>query len=285
MISILKRILLFIFLILIYANVLFSVKLEYPRETPLYLRNFVDTAVLQITDDLNSIWGFELELPVNIIFEKEYGLSAKGEAVMYPDHHEIILSPSATKIPELLRHEFMHLYTFEWMYENNYTNLPLWFIEGIAVWYERRSVDVISKLDPFNTWKETDFLDIKEYPSGDAFSRYYDFLSDFFYRIDEKINLRNEFQAIMKDIPEKGNIHQTLSEFLKTDFSSFHSQWRIDRMLVSLGGFIFVNLSYIIPAAVIFFLGLFTLMKNRNIKDTFTPDLEKKFGKNYWKKE
>lgn len=263
----------------------FSVETSFDRETPLYLRNFASGYVDSIHEDLKSVWGFELSLPVKIVFEKGYGLAAKGEAVMYPDHHEIILSPSASKIPELLRHEIMHLFTFEWMLHNEFGDLPLWFIEGLAVWYENRVPSSISNLDPLNTWKETDFLGITKYPEGDAFSRYYDFLADFFYSLQKRRDFRNGLEEIMNSILVRQNTVDALSDFYESDFVLIHGRWRLERTFISFWGFVFINMGFIFPALVILFLGIYTFSKNKNIKDTFSAELEKKYGKNYWKEE
>ncbi len=274
-------------LIIIFALcsvVSFSMMLEFDRTTPLYLKNFIEKHLNSISEDLEQLWRIELNFPIEIKLEKQRGMGASGEAAFDGERFYLFLTPVASAIPDLLRHEMMHLYTFQWLYNQRIDEAPLWFVEGLAVWYEARLIDSIRDLDPFSLLNEIDVLTVVEYPGGAAFSRYYQFLADFFYDLDAEIDLRKSFRIILDRLAETGDFVLSITGDTER-FYSLYDEWKWKRFFASLGGFIYLQLSWGLPALAVIFLWVVYLVRKRRFKDGDIRELEKLYGERYWERK
>jgi len=177
----------------------------------------------------------------------------------------------------------MHLFTFQWLFSNQIKSAPLWFLEGLAVWYENHSTKNIEKLNPVSLLDEIDVISRKDYPSGDAFARYYSFLADFFYYLDSKIGLEEHFNQILEDIKETGEFKAAITP--GKDFKTVYANWKRQKIIFSVFSFITLQLSWALPALVVIFMGIYILIRRRNIKDINIKDLERIYGKEYWKND
>jgi hypothetical protein len=277
------RILFLIPLLLFFSCVCFSLSLEFDRTTPLYLKNFIEKHVNIVSEDLEQLWGTELEFPIEIKLEKQRGLGASGEAAFDGEQFYLFLTPVASAIPDLLKHEMMHIYTFQWFYSNDFQSAPLWFIEGLAVWYESHSIESIKDLNPISLMKEINVLEVEAYPVGDAFSRYYQFLADFFYEIDAEYDIRKSFNEMLKRLKKTHDFYLLFDEDSDV-FFSLYEVWKRKRILISLGGFVFLQLSWLLPAVAVVFLGIIYLIRSRRFKDVNIKELERLYGEKYWRK-
>jgi hypothetical protein len=277
------RILFLISLLLFFSCVCFSLSLEFDRTTPLYLKNFIEKHVNIVSEDLEQLWEIELEFPIEIKLEKQRGLGASGEAAFDGERFYLFLTPVASAIPDLLKHEMMHIYTFQWFYSNDFQAAPLWFIEGLAVWYESHSIESIKDLNPVSLMKEINVLEVEKYPAGDAFSRYYQFLADFFYEIDAEYDIRNSFNEMLKRLKKTRDFYLFFDEDSEA-FFSLYAVWKRKRFLISLSGFVFLQLSWLLPAVAVVFLGIIYLIRSRRFKDVNIKELERLYGEKYWRK-
>jgi len=267
-----------------FSVTVFSFDLEYKEKYPTYLTNYVEYLLEKENSYLEKLWGLELKFPVEVSIERIREMGAKGEAGFDGERFYLFITPVSEEIPSLLKHEFMHIFSFQWFYNNGIFDSPLWFVEGLAVWNESRGIEAISELNPISTWKESDFISIETYPQGDAFSRYYSFLSDFFFFIDREIDISSNFMAILNSYKTSGSAEKAFS-LNGFDFSKKYFEWRVQRFFASLAGFIFLSLSWLLPAIFIAFSGIYILIRRKKIKDTFDPKLEKVFGERYWEKK
>jgi len=272
-----------IVLFLLLSVTVFSITLEFDRTTPLYLKNFIEKHIVRISDDLEQLWQTTLEFPIEIKIEKQRGMGASGEAAFDGESFYLFLTPVASAIPDLLEHEMMHIYTFQWLYDYRINAAPLWFIEGLAVWYESHSIDSIRELDPASLLKEINILDVEQYPEGAAFSRYYQFLADFFYELDSEVDIRASFSEILSRIKTDGDFISAMTGSHER-FYDLYGNWRWKRFFASLGGFIYLQLSWVLPACTIIILGLFYLFRRSRYKDGDLRELERLYGKRYWEK-
>jgi len=272
-----------IVLFLLLSVTVFSITLEFDRTTPLYLKNFIEKHIVRISDDLEQLWQTTLEFPIEIKIEKQRGMGASGEAAFDGESFYLFLTPVASAIPDLLEHEMMHIYTFQWLYDYRINAAPLWFIEGLAVWYESHSIDSIRELDPASLLKEINILDVEQYPEGAAFSRYYQFLADFFYELDSEVDIRASFSEILSRIKTDGDFISAMTGS-RERFYDLYGNWRWKRFFASLGGFIYLQLSWVLPACTIIILGLFYLLRRSRYKDGDLRELERLYGKRYWEK-
>ena len=256
---------------------------SYDRETPLYLKNYINPLIQSNYGELQELWGIGLEYPVEITIERKRQLGASGEASFDGKTYYLFMTPVTEKIPSLLRHEMMHLFTFQWLFSNQIKSAPLWFLEGLAVWYENHSTKNIEKLNPVSLLDEIDVISRKDYPSGDAFARYYSFLADFFYYLDSKIGLEEHFNQILEDIKETGEFKAPITP--GKDFKTVYANWKRQKIIFSVFSFITLQLSWALPALVVIFMGIYILIRRRNIKDINIKDLERIYGKEYWKND
>lgn len=272
-----------VLLVIIFSaiNLLFAFQIEFERTTPLYIRNFVEPQITAIASDLSDLWNVELEFPLYIKIERKRTLGASGEASFDGKIFRLFITPVTDAIPSLIRHEMMHVYTFQWLYSNQIYNAPLWFLEGLAVWYEKHNGANIADVNPVSLMKELDVLAVEQYPSGDAFARYYSFLADFFFYLDSKIDIRGSFDEILSRLKQTGDFDNAFLDHKK--FKNIYSSWKRQRLFMSILGFVIMQFSWFVPALVIVFLGLWTYVKRKNIKEIDIRELERYYGKNYWK--
>ena len=251
---------------------------------PAYLENWIQTNLERVDEELQSIWGFSLQFPVSVKVQRERALGARGEAAFDGNLYHVFLTPIAEEIPSLLRHEWMHLYTFDWMVRNpGHSSLPLWWVEGLAVWFEGRHGIDWNNVLPWQLIRESNLLSIEEYPQGGAFPRYYTLLSDFFAFLERKVNFQEHLPLVLQRLSQGADIFQAFSGFC--ELQSVFRSWRWRVSLLSLLSFFAFHFFLSVPAVVVFALGLFLLWRRRKIKDSFDPSLERRFGKEYWKKQ
>lgn len=277
-----KRFWFFFLLLLIIVTPCFSIEMDFERTTPLYLRNYIQPQIETISSELSNLWNIELEYPLYVTIERKRQLGASGEASFDGTQFRLFMTPVTDAIPSLLRHEMMHVYTFQWFYNNEIYDVPLWFVEGLAVWYENHKGVNIRDVNPISLIQEIDILNVNNYPSGDAFARYYSFLADFFFFIDKKLDIQNSFQDILARLKEKGDYKEAFAD--QKTFDKWYSQWKRTRIFASIFGFIVLQFSWFVPAVIIVILGIYNYIKRRDIKDVDICKLEKYYGKGYWKK-
>jgi len=261
----------------------FSIEIEFERTTPLYLRNFIQPQIETISSELSNLWNIELEYPLLVTIERKRQLGASGEASFNGTQFSLFMTPVTDAIPSLLRHEMMHVYTFQWFYNNGIYDAPLWFTEGLAVWFENHKGVNIRDVNPVSLMKEIDVLKVDNYPSGDAFARYYSFLADFFFFIDNKLDIQDSFQEILSRLKETGDYKEAFTD--KKTFNNWYTQWKRTRIFASLFGFIVLQFSWFVPAVIIVILGIYTYIKRSDVKDIDIRKLERYYGKDYWKKD
>jgi hypothetical protein len=240
----------------------FSIEIEFERTTPLYLRNFIQPQIETISSELSNLWNIELEYPLLVTIERKRQLGASGEASFNGTQFSLFMTPVTDAIPSLLRHEMMHVYTFQWFYNN-----------GVN----------IRDVNPVSLMKEIDVLKVDNYPSGDAFARYYSFLADFFFFIDNKLDIQDSFQEILSRLKETGDYKEAFTD--KKTFNNWYTQWKRTRIFASLFGFIVLQFSWFVPAVIIVILGIYTYIKRSDVKDIDIRKLERYYGKDYWKKD
>jgi len=280
---IMKKPLLVVLLILMIFSSAFSLELIFERTTPLYLRNFIQPQIESISSELSELWNVELDYPLFIEIERKRQLGASGEASFDGTQFRLFMTPVTDAIPALLRHEMMHVYTFQWFYNNDLYDAPLWFIEGVAVWYENHKGVNIRDVNPVSLIKEIDVLNVNSYPTGDAFARYYSFLADFFFYLDSKLNLKETFSEILQRLKTKGDYKEAFTD--RKTFNKWYDEWKRTRIIMSIFGFIVLQFSWFVPAIIIIILGIYTYVKRKDVQDTDIRRLERYYGKNYWKKE
>ncbi len=267
----------------IFLSTAFSFEIEFERSTPLFLRNYIQPQIETISSELTDLWGLELEYPLYVTIERKRQLGASGEASFDGKQFQLFMTPVTDAIPSLLRHEMMHVYTFQWFYNNEIYDAPLWFVEGLAVWYEKHKGVNIRDVNPVSLIREIDVLSVNNYPSGDAFARYYSFLADFFFFLDNKLDIRGSFKEIRERLTTTGDYKAAFTD--KKTFNDWYSQWKRTRIIASVAGFIVLQFSWFLPALIIAFLGIYTYIKRKEIKDIDIHRLEKLYGKRYWEKE
>ena len=268
---------------LLFLSTTFSIEIQFERTTPLYLRNFIQPQIETISSELADLWGIELEYSLFVTIERKRQLGASGEASFDGSQFRLFMTPVTDAIPSLLRHEMMHVYTFQWFYNNDIYNAPLWFVEGLAVWYEKHRGVNIRDVNPVSLIQEIDVLSVNNYPSGDAFARYYSFLADFFFFLDNKLNIRDSFNEILERLTVTRDYKEAFT--VEKTFNDWYSQWKRTRIIASVAGFIVLQFSWFVPAVIIVFLGIYTYIKRRETKDIDIRRLEKLYGKRYWEKE
>lgn len=268
---------------LLFLSTTFSIEIQFERTTPLYLRNFIQPQIETISSELADLWGIELEYSLFVTIERKRQLGASGEASFDGSQFRLFMTPVTDAIPSLLRHEMMHVYTFQWFYNNDIYNAPLWFVEGLAVWYEKHRGVNIRDVNPVSLIQEIDVLSVNHYPSGDAFARYYSFLADFFFFLDNKLNIRDSFNEILERLTVTRDYKEAFT--VEKTFNDWYSQWKRTRIIASVAGFIVLQFSWFVPAVIIVFLGIYTYIKRRETKDIDIRRLEKLYGKRYWEKE
>jgi len=278
-----KRILIIFLFVLIMESFGLSIEIHFERTTPLYLRNFLQPQIEQISTELSALWGIQLDYPLYITIERKRQLGASGEASFDGNQFDLFMTPATDVIPSLLRHEMMHVYTFQWFYNHDLYNAPLWFVEGLAVWYEKHKGVNIRDVNPVSLIKEIDVLNVDTYPTGDAFARYYSFLSDFFFYLDAQIDIGKSFESILARLEKTGDYQKA---FVDADtFYHLYAKWKRTRIALSVLGFIVMQFSWFLPAIIILILGIWTYGKRKQIHDIDIRDLEKQWGKEYWKKD
>lgn len=277
-----KRLWVIFILFFLMLSICFSIEIEFQRTTPLYLRNYIQPQIETISSELSNLWNIELEYPLFVTIERKRQLGASGEASFDGTQFRLFMTPVTDAIPSLLRHEMMHVYTFQWFYNNEIYDAPLWFVEGLAVWYENHKGVNIRDVNPISLIKEIDVLKVDNYPSGDAFARYYSFLADFFFFIDTKLNIQNSFKEILTRVKETGDYKKAFTD--DKTFKNWYSEWKSTRIFASVFGFIVLQFSWFVPAIIIVILGIYTYIKRSDVKDIDIRKLERHYGKNYWKK-
>jgi len=278
--AIMKR---YTLLIIIFSitGTLLAFQIEFERTTPLYMKNFIEPQIETVALDLSDLWNIELEFPLYVEIARKRTLGASGEASFDGKLFRLFMTPVTDAIPSLIRHEMMHVYTFQWLYSNQISDAPLWFLEGLAVWYERHNGVNISDVNPVSLFKEIDVLSVDQYPSGDAFARYYSFLADFFFHLDSEIDIRDSFDGILSRLKATGDFDNAFVDHKR--LNSIYRAWKSQRLFMSILGFVIMQFSWFVPAIVIVFLGLWTYVKRKNIRDVDIRELERRYGKNYWK--
>jgi len=278
-----KRILIIFLCVLFLGSFGLSIEIHFERTTPLYLRNFIQPQIEQISAELSALWEIQLDYPLYVTIERKRQLGASGEASFDGKRFDLFMTPATDVIPSLLRHEMMHVYTFQWFFNNDRYNAPLWFVEGLAVWYEKHKGVNIRDVNPVSLIKEIDVLNVNTYPAGDAFARYYSFLSDFFFFLDAQIDIANSFDSILERLEKKDDYKEA---FIDTQtFDHLYQRWKRSRITLSVFGFIVMQFSWFIPAITILILGIWTTNKRKHIQDIDIRELEKRYGKDYWKKD
>ncbi|MFP4460732.1 MAG: hypothetical protein ACLFQE_00875 [Thermotogota bacterium] len=278
-----KRLLILFFLCGLALSPGFSIEINFERTVPLYLRNFIEPQIERISLELSDLWNVELEYPLLIEIERKRQLGASGEASFDGTQFRLFMTPVTDAISSLLRHEMMHVYSFQWFYDHAITDVPLWFMEGVAVWYENHKGVNIRDVNPVSLIKEIDVLNVEKYPSGDAFARYYSFLADFFYFLDGELNIKDSFDGILQRVKSTGDFKEAFTD--EKTFNNLYTRWKRTRIIMSILGFIILQFSWIVPAIVIIFLGIYTYIKRRDVQDIDIRKLEKYYGKNYWKND
>jgi len=278
-----KRILIIFFCFLLMGSFGLSIEIHFERTTPLYLRNFLQPQIEQISEELSALWGIELDYPLFVTIERKRQLGASGEASFDGKQFDLFMTPATDVIPSLLRHEMMHVYTFQWFFNHNRYHAPLWFVEGLAVWYEKHKGVNIRDVNPVSLFKEIDVLNVDTYPTGDAFARYYSFLSDFFFFLDAQIDIGNSFDSILERLEKTDDYKEAFID--AQAFDRLYQKWKRSRITLSVFGFIVMQFSWFIPAIIILSLGIWTANKRKRIQDIDIRELEKRYGKDYWKKD
>jgi len=280
---VMKSPLIFLSILFLALSVSFAIDIEFERTTPLYLRNFIQPQIERISTELIDLWGVRLEYPLYVEIERKRQLGASGEASFDGERFRLFMTPVTDAIPSLLRHEMMHVYTFQWFFNNDMQYAPLWFVEGVAVWFENHKGVNIQDVNPVSLIKEIDVLKVQEYPTGDAFARYYSFLADFFFFLDSEIDIEDSFRTILSRLEDTGNFKEAFVD--EKTFNSLYGKWKRTRIIMSVFGFIVLQFSWFVPAIIIIFLGLWTYIKRKNIQDIDIRKLERYYGKEYWKKD
>ncbi len=257
---------------------------HYPNPPPLYLRNTIDWHFQQINHELEGLWGLTLTFPVEIEIRREYSVFTRAEALFDGSIFRIALPPTLRELPQLLRHEMMHLFTFEWIWREydrtgRIIHVPLWIMEGLACWFESRQTQRIPR--PLS-WNETNLMAYEDYPQGDQVLVFYELVTDFFYALDQKIDFRVNLEQIILEYQSGGSWPEA---FIPGSFREFFTNWRVRTMLVSWLRWLFVQSSWLFPAFIILVFGIIVWRRNRSIQDTFDPSLEQQFGVEYWKRE
>ncbi len=278
-----KRLFSIFLVLLIFLSIGLAIHIEFERTTPLYLRNFIQPQIEKISLELSDLWDIQLDYPLYVKVERKRQLGASGEASFDGERFSLFMTPVTDAIPSLLRHEMMHVYTFQWFFNNDIYNAPLWFVEGLAVWYENHKSINIRDLNPVSLIKEIDVLNVNAYPTGDAFARYYSFLADFFFYLDARIDIGESFGEILTRLENTEDYKEAFVK--KKTFNSIYSKWKRNRIIMSVIGFVVLQFSWFVPAIIIIFLGVWTYMKRRDVKDIDIKKLEKYYGKEYWKKD
>lgn len=258
--------------------------LQFEDSPPLYLRNTIQWHYDQYHRDLERMWGFPLTFPVIIQVRREYSIFTRAEALFDGTTFRIALPPTLNDIPQLMKHEMMHLFTFEWIYREStrasrMIDVPLWIMEGLACWYENRKTQRIPR--PL-LWNETDIMSYETYPPGDQVLIYYELVTDFFYTLDREVSLEENLSMIFERYIELGSWTQAL---LEGEFSALYFRWRLTTVWLSWVRWFFTQSVWTLPAVIMFTLGIVVWRRSRRVQDTFDPALEKKFGREYWKTE
>ncbi len=273
----------FFFFVLFVPGFLFTAP-HYPDPPQLYLRNTIDWHFQQITQELEGLWGFTLTFPVEIEIRREYSVFTRAEALFDGSVFQIALPPTLKDLPQLLRHEMMHLFTFEWIWREyertgRMIHVPLWIMEGLACWFESRQTQRIAR--PLS-WNETNLMAYEEYPQGDQVLVFYELVTDFFYALDQRIDLRENLGQIIFQYQTGGSWPEA---FIPDSFREFFTNWRIRTVMVSWIRWFFVQSSWLLPALIMLVFGVLIWKRNRSIQDTYDPSLEQQFGVEYWKRE
>jgi len=266
---------------------------HYSLHIPLSLQRTIQDLIERYGEELEALWGLTLSFPIHVDIQRESGLSVRGEATFDGRLYTVFMTPSFLDLPFLLKHELMHLYNFEWIWRTQrldiegteqrviYASVPLWVMEGLAVWYEGRLMQDPRIAFPWEYRALIDFTRIEEYPQGQAHAQYYTVLSDFFREYDSRANLRERFRDVLRYV-ESGELWpEAFTKATGRDFEETLTRWKRGKMLAVWLAVFLDFLAAGIPLLLLF--ALFVLFfRRRNPVDTFGPEYEKKYGPSYW---
>jgi len=269
--------------------------LYFSLNVPLSLQRSIQGLVEQYAQELDSLWGLPLTFPIRVDIQKEAGLSVRGEATFDGNLYTVFMNPSFLDIPYLLKHEMMHLYTFEWMWRTKqimddgaeqmimFESVPLWVMEGLAVWYEDRLREDARSVFPWEYRSLIDFMEIEDYPKGEAHAQYYTILSDFFRGYDQRGKLKENFREALRFVEAGDQWADAFTKATGYDFQEAYTRWKQGKIFTVWLSVFFNLLAAGIPLFLIFFLFIIFLRKREPI-DTFGPEYEKRYGPFYWMK-
>lgn len=271
---------------LAFAQAQISYSFSIPFSTQLWIQEQSEKCVA----DLQELWGFSLSFPIRVEVERETKLGVRGEAAFDGERYYIFMNPSLSNLSFLIKHEMMHVFTFDWMWriqkEGVYPKCPLWVMEGLAVWYEaRKYYETAIEILPWIVKKEVELLTVEEYPTGDSHYRFYELLSDFFIFLDGRVDLQEHFSEILQRFGESEDWFAAFSFNANESFISLFNEWKGNRIFYTWVVFLTDIFFWGMPLLFVFGVGILILRKKATRIDSFDPELENLYGKEYWKKK
>jgi len=269
--------------------------MHYSLGIPLALQTSIQEIAEKYFQELDTLWGRALTFPIKVDIQREAGTSVRGEATFDGNLYTVFMNPSYLDLPYLLKHEMMHLYTFEWMWQTKkiasagaeqriiFESIPLWVMEGLAVWYEDRLQKDSPSVFPWEYRSLISFLEIEEYPKGEAHAQYYAILSDFFRAYDQRARLRENLREVLRFVESGETWTDAFTKATGQDFTDTYARWKQGKMFTVWLNVLFEFLLAGIPLFLVFMLFILFLRKRKPI-DNFGPEYERRYGHSYWMK-
>jgi hypothetical protein len=284
-----------LFFVLFSCLVFSKPEVTFSFSIPFSTQEAVGTLIDHCLEELDEIFGYSLSFPIRVVIQRESGFGVRGEASFDGHTYVVFFNPSFTDLPYLVRHELMHLYTFEWVWRigerngtseftDSFSEMPLWVIEGIAVWYENRTYETPFSAFPWEVVIDTDFLVIDVYPNGEKLYRYYELLSDFFRFYSARVDFKAAIPVIFSFTDTESNWVTRFSTATGKDFLIHYIRWKNGKLWWSWVSFFIETVTYGIPFIILALFAYFFFLKRKRTFEPFDPRYEALYGKEYWNK-
>jgi len=271
------------FSIPVYVSVQNGVNASYATEVRVWNDEFWDS--------LGRMWGLFPTRPVYMMIAKGKFGPEMGFTISYPDSFRVLIEINypISEMRATVAHELMHVFQFAWI-KRYRKMMPLWIMEGLATWYGGKEGTYTSPIggNPFLFWS-VDVLKYREYPSTEeSKGEYYSEVYALFNAINERTDLEKKLPILLNDVRKGDTWQEAFSNILGENFNEFYNRWRKHILLVVIvkfASFWALWMGLPIFLLVILFIKYFHHRGIDDVKiaDNDVENLEKLYGKDYWK--